>query len=140
MTFNDLSTVNALLNFTSFVLLILGYRHIKAGNREKHKKFMISAAVCSVLFLVSYLTYHAEVGSVKFQGTGWSRPLYFTILISHTILAAAVAPMAIITLFRGLKGKYDLHKKIAKKTFPIWVYVSVTGVMVYLMLYHIFKV
>lgn len=138
MTFNDLSTVNALLNFTSFVLLILGYRHIKAGRREQHKKFMISAVVCSVLFLVSYLTYHAEVGSVKFQGEGWSRPIYFTILISHTILATVVAPMIILTLIRGLKGKFDLHKKIAKKTFPIWVYVSVTGVIVYLMLYHIF--
>lgn len=139
MSVNDLSTLNAILNFTSFVLLVLGYRQIKKGNRQIHKRFMLSAASCSVLFLVSYLTYHYFVGSVKFQGEGWSRPLYFVILISHTILAAVLAPMAIVTLYRGLKGKFDLHKKMAKKTFPIWIYVSVTGVLVYLMLYHIFK-
>lgn len=139
MNFSNLSTLNAILNFTCFVFLVLGYRQIKSGNREKHKKFMLAAASTSVFFLVSYLIYHWQVGSVKFQGEGWSRPVYFTILISHTILAMIVFPMAILTLFRGLKGRYDLHKKIAKKTFPIWIYVSVTGVIVYLMLYHIFS-
>lgn len=139
MTINDLSTLNAILNFTSFILLLFGYRHIKNGNRAAHKRFMLSAAACSTLFLISYLVYHYFVGSVKFQGEGWSRPFYFSILISHTILAAVLAPMAILTLYRGLKGKFDLHKKISKKTFYIWMYVSVTGVLVYLMLYHIFK-
>lgn len=138
MKFEDLSTINAILNLISFVFLVIGYRHIKAGRRELHKKFMIAAFSTSTLFLISYLIYHANVGSVKFQGEGWSRPVYFTILISHIILAAAIVPMAVLTLYRGLKGKFDLHKLLAKKTFPIWVYVSVTGVLVYIMLYHIF--
>jgi len=138
MSINDLSTLNALLNFTSFILLLLGFRQIKKGNREKHKQFMLSATICSSLFLISYLIYHFNVGSVKFQGEGWSRPVYFTILISHTILAMALAPMAIITLYRGLTGKFELHKKISKKTFYVWCYVSITGVLVYFMLYHIF--
>jgi uncharacterized membrane protein YozB (DUF420 family) len=138
MKFEDLATVNAILNFISFVLLVVGYFHIKAGRREQHKKFMIAAFISSGLFLISYLIYHAKVGSIAFQGEGWSRPVYFTILISHVILAAVVPPMAILTMYRGLKGRFDLHKKISKKTFVIWVYVSVTGVIVYFMLYHIF--
>jgi uncharacterized membrane protein YozB (DUF420 family) len=139
MTFNDLSTLNAILNFASFILLILGYRQIKAGRKEYHKRYMLSASFCSVLFLVSYLTYHYFVGSVKFQGEGWSRTLYFTILITHTVLAAALAPMVLLTLYRALSGSFDLHKKIAQKTLPVWLYVSVTGVLIYVMLYHIFK-
>lgn len=139
MTLSDLSTVNALLNLTSFLLLFAGYRQIKKGNRVLHKRLMIAASVSSALFLISYLTYHYHVGSVKFQGTGWSRPVYFSILISHTILAAAVAPMAIVTLYRGLKGRLDDHKKISTKTYFVWSYVSITGVAVYLMLYHIFR-
>ena len=138
MKFEDLSTVNAVLNFISFVFLVIGYRHIKAGRREQHKIFMIAAFITSGLFLISYLTYHAKIGSVPFQGEGWSRPFYFTILISHIVLAAVVPPMAIVTLYRGLKGKIDLHTKISKKTFVVWLYVSVTGVIVYLMLYQIF--
>ncbi|MEW6060553.1 MAG: DUF420 domain-containing protein [Bacteroidota bacterium] len=139
MNVTDLSTLNAILNFTSFILLVLGYRQIKKGNRRNHKRYMLSAATCSALFLISYLTYHYFVGSVKFQGEGWSRPLYFSVLISHTILAIVLAPMAILTLYRGMKEKFDLHKKISRKTFYIWIYVSVTGVLVYLMLYHIFR-
>ncbi len=139
MAIHDLSTLNAILNFTSFVFLTLGYRQIRKGNREKHKKFMLSAAVSSSLFLISYLTYHYFVGSVKFHGEGWSRPVYFSILISHTILAAVLVPMALLTLYRGLKGKFDLHKRISKKTWYVWMYVSVTGVIVYLMLYHFFR-
>jgi putative membrane protein len=138
MNFSILSTLNAALNFTCFVFLILGYWQIKSGNREKHKKFMILAAITSVFFLISYILYHWQVGSVKFQGGGWSRPLYFAILISHTILAIVVFPMVIITLFHALKGKFASHKKISKKTFFVWCYVSITGVIVYLMLYHIF--
>ncbi|MHB1049745.1 MAG: DUF420 domain-containing protein [Bacteroidota bacterium] len=139
MTVNDLSTLNAFLNLTTFILLILGYKHIKAGRKELHKRFMLAASLCSVLFLASYLTYHYVVGSVKFQGEGWSRPLYFTILITHTVLAAVLAPMALTTLYRALSGSFDHHKKIARKTLPVWLYVSVTGVMIYVMLYHIFK-
>lgn len=138
MNFNDLSAVNAILNFLSLVFLLLGFREIKSGNKKKHKMFMLSAATSSVVFLMSYLVYHYVVGSVKFQGTGWTRPLYFTILLSHTLLAAILAPMAMVTLFRALTDKFESHKKIARKTFPVWIYVSVTGVLVYLMLYHIF--
>ncbi|MFA6467538.1 MAG: DUF420 domain-containing protein [Bacteroidota bacterium] len=139
MKFEYLSTVNAVLNFISFLLLVNGYRHIKAGRKKKHKRSMVAAFSVSGLFLISYLTYHFNVGSVAFQGEGWSRPLYFIILISHIVLAVVTVPMAVVTIARGLKGKYELHKQIAKKTFPIWVYVSVTGVAVYLMLYQIFN-
>lgn len=138
MNLNDLSTVNALLNFSSFVFLILGYRQIKKGNRNTHKRFMLLAATCSFLFLISYVTYHYFVGSVKFMGVGWTRIIYFSILISHTILATVLAPMAIMTLVRALKGNFEIHAKIARKTLPIWIYVSITGVAVYVMLYHIF--
>lgn len=138
MKFEDLATVNAILNFLSFGLLIIGYYHIKAGRRQQHKKYMIAAFTTSGLFLISYVVYHSKVGSIAFQGEGWSRPLYFSILISHIVLAAVVPPMAVLTLYRGLKGRFELHKKISKKTFAIWMYVSVTGVIVYFMLYHIF--
>ena len=138
MRFEDLSTVNAVLNFISFVFLVIGYRLIKAGRRDQHKKFMIAAFSTSGLFSISYITYHANVGSVKFQGEGWSRPLYFSILISHIILAAVIIPMSVLTLYRGLKGNYEKHKPLAKKTFPVWIYVSVTGVIIYFMLYWIF--
>lgn len=139
MKFEYLSSVNALLNLISFVLLINGYRHIKAGRREEHKKSMLLALGTSGLFLISYLVYHAKVGSVPFTGEGWSRPIYFTLLISHIIFAAAIVPMVIVTVMRGLKGNFELHKKIARKTFPLWIYVSITGVFVYLMVYHLFK-
>jgi putative membrane protein len=139
MKFEDLSSVNAILNFISFVLLIIGYQYIKAGNKERHKKFMIAAFITSGLFLISYLIYHAKVGSVAFQGRGWSRLVYFTILFSHIILAAVILPMAIVTIYRALKGRFEIHKRLAKKTLPIWLYVSLTGVIVYLMLYQIFK-
>jgi putative membrane protein len=138
MKMEYLSTVNAILNFISFVLLLIGYAHIKAGRKEQHKKYMIVAFGTSGLFMISYLIYHANVGSVAFKGEGWIRPIYFAILISHIILAAVILPMAIITIYRALKGKFDLHKPLAKKTLPIWLYVSLTGVIVYIMLYRIF--
>lgn len=138
MNFQDLSTVNAILNSISLIFLLIGYRHIKAGRKEQHKKFMLAAFSTSVLFMISYVMYHANVGSVPFQGTGWSRPVYFTILITHIILAAVIVPMALLTVIRGLKGNFDLHKPLAKRTFPLWVYVSASGVLVYIMLYHIF--
>jgi uncharacterized membrane protein YozB (DUF420 family) len=132
-------TINAFLNGTSAVLLFVGHSYIKRNNMRAHRRFMISALVTSSLFLVCYLYYHAHVGSVRFQGQGWSRPLYFTILLTHTILAAAIVPLVIITLTRALRERYDRHRAIARWTYPIWMYVSVTGVVIYLMLYHIFK-
>lgn len=128
--------VNAALNFTSAICLIGGYLSIRRGLREVHKRFMLAAFSCSVIFLLSYLAYHFEVGSVKFQGTGWVRGLYLGILLTHTVLATATAPLAIATLSRALGGRFADHRKIARVTFPIWIYVSITGVVVYLMLYQ----
>src|SRR5437763_3639054 len=111
---------------------------IKQGRMAMHRALMLAALATSSLFLVSYLYYHAHVGSVHFQGQGWSRPVYFSILISHTILAAAIVPLVIITLSRALRERFDRHRKIARWTFPLWLYVSVTGVVIYVMLYHLF--
>jgi uncharacterized membrane protein YozB (DUF420 family) len=130
--------LNATLNGSSAVLLLIGRWFIGRGKIAIHRAFMIAALVSSSVFLVSYLYYHAHVGSVHFQGHGWSRPVYFTILISHTILAAVVVPMVIITLSRALRERFDRHRAIARWTFPVWMYVSVTGVVVYVMLYHLF--
>lgn len=130
--------VNASLNGTSAVLLYVGHGFIKRGRMALHRGFMIAAVVTSSIFLTSYLYYHAHVGSVHFQGTGWWRPVYFTILISHTTLAAAIVPLVIITMSRALKERYDRHRAIARWTYPLWLYVSVTGVVVYFMLYHLF--
>ena len=130
--------VNATLNGSSAVLLLIGRWFIGRGRISIHRAFMIAALVSSSAFLVSYLYYHAHVGSVHFQGQGWSRPVYFSILISHTILAAVVVPMVIITLSRALRERFDRHRAIARWTFPVWMYVSVTGVIVYVMLYHLF--
>jgi uncharacterized membrane protein YozB (DUF420 family) len=131
----QLPTVNAALNCLSAVLLCAGYLFIRAKNRDAHRRCMLAAFVCSILFLISYLVYHFQVGSVGFKGQGWIRPVYFTILISHTILATAVVPLALITLTRALQEKFDVHRQIARWTLPIWLYVSVTGVVIYLMLY-----
>jgi putative membrane protein len=130
--------VNATLNGSSAVLLLIGRWFIGRGRISIHRAFMIAALVTSSAFLVSYLYYHAHVGSVHSQGQGWSRPVYFSILISHTILAAVVVPMVIITLSRALRERFDRHRAIARWTFPVWMYVSVTGVIVYVMLYHLF--
>ncbi len=135
MSLRDLPTLNALLNATSAALLMLGVRQIYAKNVEAHKRFMVSAFVVSTLFLVSYLVYHFNVGSVGFTGTGWIRPVYFFILITHSVLAVLVPPMAIITLYRAWRGDFERHRRIARWTYPIWLYVSFTGVMVYLLLY-----
>jgi len=137
MDVHVLPTVNAILNTTSALLLIGGYVMIRNGRRETHRKLMLSAFAVSVLFLTSYLIYHAQVGSVRFQGTGWIRPVYFTILISHTVLAAVVPVMAIMTLYRAWKGRFERHRALARYTLPLWLYVSVTGVVVYVMLYHL---
>src|SRR5437588_15503 len=130
--------VNATLNASSAILLLAGRWFISRGRMAIHRGFMIAALVTSSVFLVSYLYYHAHVGSVHFQGQGWSRPVYFTILITHTILAAAIVPLVIITLSRALRERFDRHRKIARWTFPLWLYVSVTGVVIYVMLYHLF--
>jgi uncharacterized membrane protein YozB (DUF420 family) len=131
----QLPDVNAALNSLSAVFLLVGYRFIRLKNQQAHRRCMIAAFSCSMLFLVSYLVYHYQVGSVSFKGQGWIRPVYFTILITHTILATAVVPLALITLIRALRERFDAHRRIARWTFPIWVYVSVTGVIVYGMLY-----
>ena len=133
----QLPTLNAALNSLSAVFLFAGYLLIRAKNRGAHRACMLAAFACSALFLVSYLTYHFQVGSVGFKGQGWIRPLYFTILITHTLLAAAVVPLALITLSRAWREKFAAHRRIARWTFPIWLYVSVTGVVIYLMLYGI---
>ena len=130
--------INASLNGTSTVLLITGRWFIAQRRIAAHKATMITAVVTSTLFLISYLYYHYHVGSVRFQGTGWSRPVYFTILISHVVLAAVIVPLVIITLSRALRERFDRHRAIARWTFPLWLYVSITGVIVYLMLYRIF--
>jgi len=134
----SLPTLNAILNTTSAVLLLSGYYFIRQGKREAHKKCMIATFSVSVLFLISYLTYHASHGTTRFLGEGWIRPVYFIILGTHTILAASIVPLAIVTLRRGLGNRIPQHKAIARWTLPIWLYVSVTGVVVYLLLYHLY--
>lgn len=136
MTIHTLPAVNASLNAISGVLLVIGYGLMRARRIELHRRVMIAAFVTSSLFLVCYLIYHARVGSVRFTREGFVRPVYFTILITHVTLAAAVLPLAIVTLTRGLKGRYPRHRAIARWTFPIWLYVSVTGVLVYVLLYQ----
>jgi uncharacterized membrane protein YozB (DUF420 family) len=135
MTISDLPALNATLNATSAVLLSAGYICIRRGRRRAHAAFMLTALLSSALFLVSYLTYHYHVGSVPYRGGGWTRPLYFTILISHTILAAAVVPLALVTVARAARRRFDRHVAIARYTLPVWLYVSVTGVVIYMMLY-----
>ena len=139
MDVHELPAVNAVLNATAAVLLLRGYSLIRSGKRDQHKKTMLSAFCVSVVFLVSYLIYHANSGIVYYQQTGFIRYVYFTILYTHTPLAAAVPVLAIITLRRALKaettGDFSRHRRIARWTLPIWLYVSVTGVLVYLMLY-----
>ncbi|HUJ94037.1 MAG TPA: DUF420 domain-containing protein [Terriglobales bacterium] len=131
-------TIDAWLNGSSAVLLLIGRGFIVRGRMAAHRAVMIAALISSSLFLTSYLYYHYHVGSVRFQGHGWSRPVYFSILISHTTLAVVIVPMVIITLSRALRERFDRHRAIARWTFPLWLYVSVTGVIVYFMLYHWF--
>jgi putative membrane protein len=141
---NDLPHLNATLNAVSGALISAGYLAIRARRVTLHKTLMLSACVCAVLFLTSYITYHyhrtriSGLGPTRFQGQGVVRPIYFTVLISHTILAAATLPLVAITVVRALRGRLDKHKRIARWTLPIWLYVSVTGVLVYFMLYHWF--
>ena len=131
-----LPAVNASLNATAGVFLISGYLMIRRRRIERHRACMLAALVTSALFLTSYLTYHYYAGSKPFPGTGWTRPVYFTILISHIILAIVVLPMALLTVWRAWKERFEQHARLARWTLPIWLYVSVTGVIVYLMLYQ----
>jgi uncharacterized membrane protein YozB (DUF420 family) len=131
--------LNAALNATSFVLLVAALYQIRRGNVQNHRRLMLSALVVSGLFLISYVTYHAQYGSVRFTGQGLIRPIYFVILITHVILAAAIVPLVIITLRRALAGDFARHRRIARWTYPLWLYVSVTGVVVYLLLYHLYR-
>jgi len=130
--------INATLNGTSAILLFIGRGFIKRGRMAAHRAVMIGAIVTSSVFLAFYLYYHFHVGSVRFQGQGWSRPVYFTILVSHTILAATIVPLVIITLSRALRRRFPQHRAIARWTYPLWMYVSITGVIVYFMLYQWF--
>jgi putative membrane protein len=131
--------LNAALNATSFVLLVAAFYQIRRGNVRAHRRLMLSALAVSGLFLVSYVTYHARYGSVKFQGQGAVRPVYFFILITHVLLAAGIVPLVFITVRRALRGDFARHRRIARWTYPLWLYVSITGVVVYLMLYHLYR-
>ena len=132
-----LPALNAALNTTSAALLLAGYLCIRAGRTAAHRRFMLAACAVSAAFFASYLTYHARVGSVPFAGAGWVRPIYFSILISHTILAVVIVPLVARTLFLASRRRFAEHRAIAHWTFPLWLYVSVTGVVVYWMLYRI---
>lgn len=132
----DLPALNATLNGAATILLLAGYRFIRQRRIPAHRRTMLAAFSCSVIFLISYLIYHFQVGSVRFQGTGGVRTLYLSILLTHTVLAATIPVLAPLTLFRALSGRFDRHRRIARWTLPIWLYVSVTGVVVYWMLYQ----
>lgn len=137
MSVSDLPALNAVLNSTSAVLLVAGYGLVRSGRRDAHRRAMLGALATSALFLASYLAYHAQVGSVRFTGQGPVRTLYFAILISHTILAAAIVPLVLVTVARAARGRFEAHRRVARYTLPLWLYVSVTGVVVYLMLYRL---
>jgi uncharacterized membrane protein YozB (DUF420 family) len=137
LTLADLPGVNAILNATTAVLLVVGYGLIRRGHRSAHRAVMISAFALSSLFLASYLWYHAHAGVTRFPGHGWIRPVYFAILLSHTVLAAAIVPLVLVTLARGLRADFPRHARLARWTLPAWLYVSVTGVVIYGMLYRL---
>ncbi len=130
--------VNAVLNTVSTILILIGFAMIRSGRREAHKKVMVSAIVVSAVFLVFYLIYHFTAPIFVFPGTGWTVPVYYTMLVSHVILATIVTPMVIVTAWRALHGRFDRHKAIARWTLPIWLYVTVTGVLIYATLYHVY--
>ena len=138
MDYSIFPKINASLNGASAVLLFTGHSLLRRGRVAAHRAFMIAAVCTSSLFLGSYLYYHAHVGSVRFRGQGWTRPLYFSILTSHTLLAITIVPLVIVTLVRGLRGRFERHRAIARWTYPLWMYVSITGVVIYFMLYHLF--
>lgn len=127
-----------MLNATSGILITFGFIFIRRKNIKAHRACMIAAVTVSILFLISYITYHYNYGSTRFQGEGWVRPFYFAVLGTHTVLAAVIVPFVIVTIRRAVRGELDRHRRIARWTFPMWLYVSITGVTVYLMLYHLY--
>lgn len=137
MSLRDLPTLNALLNAMSALLLLAGWWFIHRKRPEAHRRAMLAAVVASALFLASYLVYHFEVGSVRFGGHGALRAVYFAVLVSHTVLAAAIVPLVLLTLARALRGRFTAHRSIARYTLPAWIWVSVSGVVVYWMLYRL---
>lgn len=137
MTTTDLPTLNAILNSISTALLLFGFIRIKQGRREVHKKIMLTALVASALFLTSYVIYHSLVGSVPYPHHDWSRPIYFAILIPHVILAAVMVPFILIAVRHALRGNFYKHKRLVRWVWPVWMYVSVTGVVIYFMLYKL---
>lgn len=137
MSLGDLPALNAALNAGSALFALAGFLLIRRGRREAHRRAMLGALLCSTLFLGSYLVYHAQVGSVRFAGQGPVRSVYFTILISHTLLAVLVVPLVAVTLRHALGQRFDRHRRVARITLPLWGYVSATGVVVYFMLYHL---
>jgi uncharacterized membrane protein YozB (DUF420 family) len=137
MGVHDLPALNAALNAVAATLLVTGHAFIRRGMIARHRACMLAAFAVSSAFLVSYVIYHAQAGSVRFTHSGWPRTVYFAVLATHVPLAALIVPLALLTLWRALRGRFDLHVKLARWTFPIWLYVSVTGVMVYIMLYHL---
>jgi uncharacterized membrane protein YozB (DUF420 family) len=137
LTLQDLPAVNATLNGTTALLLSTGYLLIRRGLRRAHRAVMLGAVALSTAFLASYLWYHAHAGVTRFPGRGWIRPVYFAILLSHTVLAAAIVPLVLVTLARGLRADFPRHARLARWTLPVWLYVSVTGVVIYVMLYRL---
>lgn len=135
ISISSLPTLNAILNTSSALLLLAGYVFVRTGARKAHQYCMIAALVTSLSFLIFYLIYHYHIGSKPYEGEGSIRYLYFSILISHSILAASLVPLVPMTVIRAWRGDYLRHKSIARKTFPVWMYVSITGVLIYLMLY-----
>ena len=137
MNWGNLATVNAFLNALSAGLLLAGYINIKRGRRQAHKRIMLMALTSSALFLLSYLIYHSQVGSVPYQHHDWTRTLYLVILIPHSILAAVMVPFILLAVWHALKGRFDRHTRITRILWPVWMFVSISGVAVYIMLYHL---
>ena len=138
MSITDLPAVNAALNSTSAVLLVLGYLFIRRQRKAAHRNCMVAACATSVAFLACYLVYHYHVGHTRFVNPGWFRPFYLTILLTHLVLAVAIVPLVLGTLWLALRGQFERHRQIARWTWPVWIYVSVTGVVIYALLYHVF--
>lgn len=137
MNIEHLPSLNALLNFTSAILLLIGYVEIRKGRKELHKSFMLAALIVSAVFLVSYTVYHLNIGSRPYPYHDWTRPVYFTILIPHVILAALMSPFIVWGVISAVRGRFEMHKRIMRVVWPVWMFVSVTGVIVYLMLYQL---
>ena len=137
MSFTDLPALNATLNGISAIFLGMGYYRIRTGDREGHRSMMVVALVCSLLFLTSYIIYHVNVGSVPYPHHDWTRPLYFAILIPHVILAAVNLPFVVIIVIRAYRGQFDRHRRLARWVFPVWMFVCVSGIVIYMMLYRL---